>query len=125
MLGKGYAVSRLAQIEKLAISTIYYWGDIDQHGFEILASLRSRLPQTKSHLMDEETLACCRSNASPEEVEGTLSPEFVAANLTPDENVLWQKCANKHLRLEQENIPQEISRASLVMLATVVSDLGA
>lgn len=117
LLGKGYAASRLAQIEKLASTRVFYWGDIDQHGFEILASLRSHLPGTQSCLMDEETLSRCAAHAGQEDVEGTLPASFVAANLTSTEQSIWQKCASKHLRLEQENIPPEVSRAVLGQLA--------
>jgi hypothetical protein len=121
LLGKGYAVSRLAQIDKLATCQVYYWGDIDQHGFEILASLRSRLPNTASHLMDEATLTRCHGHSGNEEVTGTLQPEFVTANLTPVENIVWQRCAKKHLRLEQENIPHEISHPSLKLLSGITT----
>lgn len=116
LLGKGYAVIRLAQIDKLASAPVFYWGDIDQHGFEILASLRSHLPQTQSCLMDAETLAGCSEETGKEEVEGTLSVDFVTANLTPDEHALWKTCAVSHIRLEQENIPSEFSRPILDQL---------
>lgn len=116
LLGKGYAVIRLAQIDKLASAPVFYWGDIDQHGFEILASLRSHLPQTQSFLMDAETLAGCSEETGKEEVEGTLSVDFVTANLTPDEHALWKTCAVSHIRLEQENIPSEFSRPILDQL---------
>ena len=113
LLGKGYAVIRLAQIDKLASAPVFYWGDLDQHGFEILASLRSHLPQTQSCLMDAETLASCSEETGKEKVERTLSVDFVAANLTPKEHALWQTCAARHIRLEQENIPSEFSKPVL------------
>jgi hypothetical protein len=116
LLGKGYAVIRLAQIAKLASVPVFYWGDIDQHGFEILASLRSHLPQTKSCLMDAETLACCSEETGKEEVEGTLSVDLVAANLTLEEHALWRVCAVNHVRLEQENIPSHFSTRVLNQL---------
>jgi hypothetical protein len=116
LLGKGYAVIRLAQIDKLASAPVFYWGDLDQHGFEILASLRSHLPQTQSCLMDAETLAGCSEETGKEEVEGTLSVDFVTANLTPEEHALWKTCAVSHIRLEQENIPSAFSRPVLDQL---------
>lgn len=117
LLGKGYAASRLAQVGKLKATRVVYWGDIDQHGFEILASLRSDLPETQSCLMDEETLRQCAAETGREDVSGTLPRAFVAANLTAAEQGLWQNCASWHLRLEQEKIPQRISQPVLARLA--------
>jgi hypothetical protein len=117
LLGKGYAASRLAQIEKLGAARVYYWGDIDQHGFEILASLRHCLPGTQSCLMDDKTLLHCAAEARKESVASTLPAAFVADNLTSAERVTWQKCAATHLRLEQENIPAVVSSAALIRLS--------
>ena len=108
LLGKGYAVTRLARIDKLHATQTCYWGDIDQHGFEILASIRSHLPKVLSCLMNDETLARCRDQVAIENVEATLPPEFVAAHLTPAEKALWEQCAYGHSRLEQERIPREV-----------------
>lgn len=35
---------------------VHYWGDLDTHGSAILDRLRAWLPQTRSFLMDRETL---------------------------------------------------------------------
>jgi len=35
---------------------VHYWGDLDTHGFAILNQLRAWLPQTRSFLMDRQTL---------------------------------------------------------------------
>lgn len=105
LLGKGYAVTRLAQITRLHHTQVYYWGDIDQHGFEILASLRSLLPKTSSCLMDEETLFHCHANIRTNNSAPTLAPCFVSLHLNIAERALWQKCATQHLRFEQEHVP--------------------
>jgi len=105
LLGKGYAVTRLADIVKIHGSTVYYWGDIDQHGFEILASFRSKLSQVRSVLMDAETADQFAALATRESVEATLPEEFVATNLSEAERQLWQRCATTHFRLEQEHLP--------------------
>jgi hypothetical protein len=122
LLGKGYAVTRLAQIEKLASAPVFYWGDIDQHGFEILASLRHVLPRIRSCLMDEETLAQCSGLTGEENVQGTLPAEFVAANLTPAELGLWKICAVRHIRLEQENVPLQVSQSILSKIAESLNE---
>jgi hypothetical protein len=121
LLGKGYAVTRLAKIEKLHAAQVFYWGDIDQHGFEILASIRSHLPKTLSCLMDEETLTQCRDQVGVEEVDPTLPADFVSAQLIPAELELWRKCAEGHLRLEQERIPNGVAIPTLRRLAAFVS----
>ncbi len=117
LLGKGYAVRQLAQLAMLTSCPVHYWGDIDQHGFEILASLRSVVPGVQSCLMDEATLNKCRSLAGRENVDGTLAPDFVSTHLQTVERTLWHRCASEHLRLEQENIPVKISTAVLEPLA--------
>jgi hypothetical protein len=122
LLGKGYAVTRLAQIKMLHVTQTCYWGDIDQHGFEILSSIRSHLPKVRSCLMDEETLTRCHDLVEIENVAATLPPDFVAANLTSAEKALWQKCANGHTRLEQERIPREVMIPVLNVLATSASE---
>ena len=119
LLGKGYAVTRLSQIKKLHTTQLYYWGDIDQHGFEILASIRSHLPKTLSFLMDEQTLAQCQDRVGIENVKPTLRADFVAAHLTPTEKTLWIKCVESHLRLEQEWIPREVAIHALNILAMI------
>jgi hypothetical protein len=105
LLGKGYAVTRLAEIKKLSAASVFYWGDIDQHGFEILASFRSKLSHVQSLLMDSATTEQFRSLATTETVEATLQPAFVSEHLTNDERGVWEKCANNHFRLEQEHLP--------------------
>lgn len=117
LLGKGYAASRLAQMEKLASTRVYYWGDIDQHGFEILALLRSHLSHAESCLMDESTLRQCAQEVSTENVESNLKPADVEKQLTDSERSLWERCRNEHLRLEQELIPPDLYRQALQRLA--------
>jgi hypothetical protein len=105
LLGKGYAVTRLAEITKLSTAQVFYWGDIDQHGFEILASFRSKLTHVQSILMDSATSDQFRSLGTTESVEATLDPVFVKEHLNADECGAWEKCANNHFRLEQEHLP--------------------
>lgn len=107
LLGKGYAVTRLAEITKVQPAQIFYWGDIDQHGFEILASFRSKLPQVQSILMDAATVARFHVLATTEAVEATLETEFVREHLNADERCVWEKCVATHFRLEQEHLPYQ------------------
>ena len=71
--GGGFNISYLKNVEWLAHKEIYYWGDLDEHGFQILHQLRSYYPKTKSVLMDMETYIAFKKyavSASPATVEG-------------------------------------------------------
>lgn len=101
----GNAVSALRELIWLIDAQVWYWGDIDTHGFAILGRARRAVPHIKSILMDESTLLSHRSlwvnepvlevNASIED----LMPEEVAMynNLRV---VAWGPC----VRLEQERL---------------------
>jgi len=56
IFGSGYGFEHLAQANWLKEREIFYWGDIDTHGFAILNQLRNSFPATSSFLMNRETL---------------------------------------------------------------------
>jgi len=56
IFGAGYGLDALAGVAWLQACRVYYWGDIDTHGFAILDQLRTHLPHAQSLLMDRETL---------------------------------------------------------------------
>ncbi|WP_460953518.1 DUF3322 domain-containing protein [Pseudomonas marginalis] len=56
IFGKGYGWESLARAGWLSRCIIYYWGDIDTHGFAILDQLRRKFGHVESLLMDRETL---------------------------------------------------------------------
>lgn len=56
MFGGGYAVAALDGLAWLDGLRLYYWGDIDTHGFAILNRLRHRFAHAESMLMDRATL---------------------------------------------------------------------
>lgn len=112
IFGSGYGFSNLSQADWLKQCKIYYWGDIDTHGFAILNQLRHHFPQAISLLMNEQILLDYQSLCSQENkpFHGEL------AYLTPEEQALFQALKmNKYgeqLRLEQEFIPfSEVERA--------------
>lgn len=105
--GGGYAVGELGRVGWLADVPLLYWGDLDSNGFAILNRLRSHLPETRSVLMDGETLArhadlCveesepCRADLSQLTEE---EQDVLAALLAGDE-----RRGIEALRLEQERI---------------------
>jgi hypothetical protein len=56
VFGAGFGFERFEGAPWLGDAEIYYWGDIDTHGFAILDQLRRHLPHTRSFLMDRPTL---------------------------------------------------------------------
>lgn len=104
IFGAGYGFSALAQADWLSKLEVYYWGDIDTHGFAILDQLRHRFAHVKSLLMNEQTLLSHRPFWGQEE-----HPEGRALErLTPDELSLYKDLLEHkfqpNLRLEQERI---------------------
>ena len=102
--GKGFDVSRPGSLPWLRDVEVQYWGDLDTHGFAILHRLRAWLPQTRSLLMDRDTLLAHRDRWGRE-------PTPTAARLdrlTPEENALYKELVeNRHgdsVRLEQERL---------------------
>ena len=104
IFGKGYGISLLSDVQWLKSREVYYWGDIDTHGFNILSIARGFLPNIKSFLMTEEILMAHRSLWVKED-RPFLSE---IKNLTPKEQDLVYKLQNNYftpnVRLEQERI---------------------
>jgi hypothetical protein len=104
VFGSGYEVHRLRQISWMQVLPVYYWGDIDTHGFNILNTLRAQHPNVTSLMMDHETLLQHRARwgTEPKQVRRDL------ANLTPAELSLYHDLLSDRLgpslRLEQELI---------------------
>ena len=106
IFGLGYGIGALRDVPWLAETAVRYWGDIDTHGFAILAHLRGRLPRTESLLMDRETLLAHRPLWVEEpEVTRTLAD---LPNLTAGEQALYRELREDvhgpRVRLEQERI---------------------
>lgn len=101
--GEGYGALRLAQVAWLAQATVYYWGDLDVQGFDILASLRVHLPHVQSLLMDVATLDAFRDFL----VAGTPSSDNQPKHLTEWETTVYQTLQTQNLRLEQERISHD------------------
>lgn len=102
--GKGFEVDRVGSMPWLADADLVYWGDLDTHGFAILNRLRAWLPQTRSVLMDRETLLAHRDRWVTEDSPATSRLD----RLTADEQALYQDLVTdrfgERVRLEQERI---------------------
>ena len=104
VFGAGYGFEVLADAKWLQRCAVYYWGDIDTHGFAILDQLRATLPHTQSLLMDRATLLAHTDHWGEE-------PQPVLRNLprlTVEEGALFDDLRDSRLqarlRLEQERV---------------------
>jgi hypothetical protein len=106
IFGLGYGIQALAAVDWLRDKAIYYWGDIDSHGFSILSQVRSFLPGTRSFLMDRETLTAHRHLWGAEKEADRCLDQL--QHLTSEELALYDELRNnilgKNIRLEQERI---------------------
>lgn len=106
IFGLGYGVRSLSQVEWLKGKEIYYWGDIDTHGFSILSGLRTSFPYVQSLLMDKKTLLQFRSLWGKEQKEKRFTGQL--KYLTKEEEKLFAELKENRLgeniRLEQERI---------------------
>jgi hypothetical protein len=104
VFGLGYGLDRLAEAQWLARTNLYYWGDIDTHGFAMLDQLRAAFPEARSLLMDRRTLLAHR----PFWVQETDRHNGTLSRLTPAERELFEELQHDrlgdHVRLEQERI---------------------
>lgn len=117
LFGMGYGVLEMAESAPwLADKEIYYWGDLDHDGFNILSNLRKVLPEMKIHsfLMDKETLL---AYVDPK-VKDTGNTTTIPDHLTVSEKMAWKLIHDNGWRLEQERIPhEEVERAVESLLA--------
>jgi hypothetical protein len=106
IFGLGYGVDRLSDVPWLTDCPLWYWGDIDTHGFGILDRLRRVLPHARSLMMDRETLLAHRDLWVSEPAEHRYLGE--PGRLTPPERALFDDLRDDRLgervRLEQERI---------------------
>ncbi len=104
IFGEGFKLRLLGHTTWLRDKPIYYWGDIDAHGFEMLSVMRGYFPQTRSFLMDAETFRTFKKFA----VKGAEYYRSSLPHLTGEELQLFYhllQLEDKN-RLEQERIPQ-------------------
>ena len=104
VFGAGYGFEVLAQVDWLENCQVYYWGDIDTHGFAILDQLRAHVPHTRSLLMDRVTLLAFEDQWGIEETQTQRD----LPRLDADECALYDDLRDNrirsNLRLEQERI---------------------
>lgn len=116
IFGAGYGFEMLRKATWLKYCRIYYWGDIDTHGFAMLDQLRNQFEQVESFLMDRATLLAFAVQWGSE----TRPTSRELSRLTPDEQALYDDLRDNrlrnNLRLEQEHIGFEWVQAALAAL---------
>lgn len=104
VFGRGYHFDHWKNCLWLHDTALYYWGDLDTHGFRILDQFRSYFPHAQSFLMDRKTLLAHEASWGE---EGTPQKADLS-RLTPQEQDLYDDFRFNRirtgLRLEQEFI---------------------
>lgn len=106
VFGLGYGLQRLSEIPWLRDVDVYYWGDIDTHGFGILNRLRASLPRASSFLMDRATLDAHRRLWGREPAKSRYTGDtsrLTDAEMALFEDLLFDR-VGECVRLEQERI---------------------
>ena len=103
--GKGFKAHKLKEVAWLHHKHLYYWGDIDPPGFEILSAVRSHFSHTISLMMDFAAYHAFSDWAVPL----TGSRKLSELCLTQEELSLYTYLLEhpEQARLEQERITQE------------------
>ncbi len=106
IFGLGYGVESLKDVAWLRDKKLYYWGDIDTHGFAILSQFRSYFSHTQSILMNKEMIVEYKNMATQEPKDKRFMGDL--KSLTFEEEELFIKLKQdfygSYFRLEQEKI---------------------
>lgn len=100
--GGGFRIEILKRIDWINRVSIYYWGDIDVHGMQILSQLRQYYPVTTALMMDMETLNQFKDDWGKSPVTNASQ----LPGLYKEEQELFAFLKTSNIRLEQEKIPQ-------------------
>lgn len=115
IFGQGFKVLSLKKIDWLNGCEIYYWGDLDAQGFEILSGFRSHYRQTESLMMDKTTFDMFYEN----DLE-TKSKTETLLHLNEEERNMHQLLFKNKWRLEQEKIPMDYTLSQLKKLTKTI-----
>lgn len=100
--GHGFGVDVMQDVEWFKTKKIYYWGDLDAQGFQILSEIRTHFSQVKSFLMDQDTF-----DKYYEGDKGTETNVEKELCLAQEEMEMFRYLKESNSRLEQEKIPFE------------------
>ena len=100
--GHGFGVDIMKNVEWLKSKRIYYWGDLDAQGFQILSKFRTQFKQVQSFCMDRYTF-----DKYFEGDKGSVTNVEKNLYLTQEEYDMFKYLKENNLRLEQEKIPYD------------------
>ena len=102
IFGSGFQTAILSAASWLGDKNLYYFGDLDEHGFEMLGLFRFHFPSVKSFLMDKQTYSDHLQYAA----SGKIAPLTYEKYLTLEEKETLDLLRSnpKKNRLEQERI---------------------
>ena len=100
--GHGFGVDIMKNVEWLKSKRIYYWGDLDAQGFQILSEFRTQFKQVQSFCMDRYTF-----DKYFEGDKGSVTNVEKNLCLTQEEYDMFKYLKENNLRLEQEKIPYD------------------
>ncbi len=106
--GHGFGVDIMKNVEWLKTKKIYYWGDLDAYGFQILSEIRTYFGQVESFMMDRHTF-----DLFYEGDKGTETNVEKDLCLTSEESEMFKYLKENNLRLEQEKIPHEYAKTKI------------
>ena len=98
--GHGFGVDIMKDVGWMKTKRIFYWGDLDAQGFQILSEIRTHFPHVESFLMDRETF-----DKFFEKDKGTETKVDKLLCLTQEEKAMFEYLKENNYRLEQEKIP--------------------
>ncbi|BAU97152.1 hypothetical protein N24_2890 [Corynebacterium suranareeae] len=104
--GAGYRAVEIVRAPYFSNVRLLYWGDLDLDGFKILDAVRSRVPSTKSVLMNPETVSRWRYLGVPD--RSFTAESFENLNDIESE-ALDQLITGGALRIEQERIRLDLA----------------
>lgn len=103
--GHGFSSGGFNKYEWLKKYRLFYFGDLDEHGYQILSFFRYSFPNVKSFCMDMNTL----NEFNNFRVKGESLKGGIPDNLTVEELKVFTELSNdkEHNRLEQERISHQ------------------
>ena len=99
--GKGFQIEIMKSNKWIADIPVFYWGDMDAAGMQILNQLRVYFPHVRSLLMDFKTYVDHKPFIV--DVSSGKYPDTLNA-LTNEEHEFYNYLRNNNKRLEQEKI---------------------
>ena len=106
IFGPDYAVNTLKLCDWLNRFKIVYFGDIDEHSFDVISTFRNTFPEAKSLCLDMETWKKFRTHG---ESGGRLKNDAIPQNMTDEERQTFQslRAAKVKNHYSQDRIPPE------------------